>query len=94
MLSMQQFTSLSSDEQYQHVRSNHGVLGTDEDNMGDDCSPKLESAKHLRLLLLILIPCICTLICLLVILLAFVGSNQERWLIMKPTWNQIMKNAQ
>ncbi|XP_066576828.1 atrial natriuretic peptide-converting enzyme isoform X2 [Amia ocellicauda] len=39
--------------------------------MGDACSQKLGSAKHIRLLLLILIPC--ALICLLVILLAFVG---------------------
>uniref|UniRef100_A0A7M4FWV6 Corin, serine peptidase n=1 Tax=Crocodylus porosus TaxID=8502 RepID=A0A7M4FWV6_CROPO len=50
------------------------VLGTDEDNMGDGCSQKLASAKFLRLLLLILIPCICALILLLVILLTFVGA--------------------
>jgi len=50
------------------------VLGTDEDNMGDGCSQKLASAKFLRLLLLILIPCICALILLLVILLTFVGE--------------------
>ncbi|XP_062431504.1 atrial natriuretic peptide-converting enzyme isoform X4 [Rhea pennata] len=49
------------------------VLGTNEDNMGDGCSQKLASAKFLRLLLLILIPCICALILLLVILLTFVG---------------------
>ncbi|XP_043917346.1 atrial natriuretic peptide-converting enzyme isoform X2 [Protopterus annectens] len=41
--------------------------------MGDSCSQKVGSAKHLRLLLLILIPCICVLICLLVILLAIIG---------------------
>uniref|UniRef100_A0A8C6NA18 Uncharacterized protein n=1 Tax=Melopsittacus undulatus TaxID=13146 RepID=A0A8C6NA18_MELUD len=50
------------------------VLGADEDNMGDGCSQKLASAKFLRLLLLILIPCICALILLLVILLTFVGA--------------------
>ncbi|XP_009333499.1 PREDICTED: atrial natriuretic peptide-converting enzyme [Pygoscelis adeliae] len=50
------------------------VLGTDEDNMGNGCSQKLASAKFLRLLLLILIPCICALILLLVILLTFVGA--------------------
>ncbi|KAI1883578.1 hypothetical protein AGOR_G00233020 [Albula goreensis] len=72
MLSMQQF-SLNSGEQCQHVGFNTAVLGTDEGNMGDACSQKLGSAKYLRLLLLILIPCICALICLLVILLAFVG---------------------
>ncbi|XP_030802887.1 atrial natriuretic peptide-converting enzyme isoform X6 [Camarhynchus parvulus] len=50
------------------------VLGTDEDSMGDGCSQKLASARFLRLLLLILIPCICALILLLVILLTFVGA--------------------
>uniref|UniRef100_A0A8C2TZC8 Corin, serine peptidase n=1 Tax=Coturnix japonica TaxID=93934 RepID=A0A8C2TZC8_COTJA len=50
------------------------VLGTDEDSVGDGCSQKLASAKFLRLLLLILIPCICALILLLVILLTFVGA--------------------
>ncbi|XP_072424881.1 atrial natriuretic peptide-converting enzyme isoform X5 [Chiloscyllium punctatum] len=49
------------------------VLGTDEDNMGDVCPQKLGSVKHLRLLLLILIPCVSAFICVLVILLAFVG---------------------
>ncbi|KAF7248188.1 Atrial natriuretic peptide-converting enzyme [Varanus komodoensis] len=46
---------------------------TDEDNMEDGCSQKLASAKYFRLLLLILIPCICALILLLVILITFVG---------------------
>ncbi|XP_053110342.1 atrial natriuretic peptide-converting enzyme isoform X2 [Hemicordylus capensis] len=41
--------------------------------MEDGCSQKLASAKYFRLLLLILIPCICALILLLVILLTFVG---------------------
>ncbi|XP_035280434.1 atrial natriuretic peptide-converting enzyme isoform X2 [Anguilla anguilla] len=72
MLSMQQF-SQDSGEQCPHVGLNSAVLGTDEDNMGDACSQKLGSTKYLRLLLFILIPCICALICLLVILLAFVG---------------------
>uniref|UniRef100_A0A8B9TGG9 Corin, serine peptidase n=1 Tax=Anas platyrhynchos TaxID=8839 RepID=A0A8B9TGG9_ANAPL len=53
------------------------VLGADEDNMGDGCSQKLASAKFLRLLLLILIPCICALILLLVILLTFVGVLEK-----------------
>uniref|UniRef100_A0A8C3LWF3 Corin, serine peptidase n=1 Tax=Chrysolophus pictus TaxID=9089 RepID=A0A8C3LWF3_CHRPC len=55
----------------------YAVLGTDEDNMGDGCSQKLASAKFLRLLLLILIPCICALILLLVILLTFVGVLEK-----------------
>ncbi|XP_069487814.1 atrial natriuretic peptide-converting enzyme isoform X3 [Ambystoma mexicanum] len=41
--------------------------------MGGGCSKKLASAKYLRLLLLVLVPCICALILLLVILLTFVG---------------------
>nr|XP_042697781.1 uncharacterized protein LOC101946413 isoform X2 [Chrysemys picta bellii]XP_042697782.1 uncharacterized protein LOC101946413 isoform X2 [Chrysemys picta bellii]XP_042697783.1 uncharacterized protein LOC101946413 isoform X2 [Chrysemys picta bellii] len=45
--------------------------------MGDGCSQKLASAKYLRLLLLILIPCICALILLLVFLLTFVGILEK-----------------
>ncbi|KAJ8262224.1 hypothetical protein GJAV_G00163990 [Gymnothorax javanicus] len=71
-LSMHQF-SVNSGEQCQQVGLNAAVLGTDEDSMGDACSQKLGSTKYLRLLLFILIPCICALICLLVILLAFTG---------------------
>ncbi|XP_064419162.1 atrial natriuretic peptide-converting enzyme isoform X2 [Latimeria chalumnae] len=59
--------------------------------MGDDCSPKLESAKHLRLLLLILIPCICTLICLLVILLAFVGVIGKGFF--EPNGNDLLSTS-
>uniref|UniRef100_A0A8C3H2A5 Corin, serine peptidase n=1 Tax=Corvus moneduloides TaxID=1196302 RepID=A0A8C3H2A5_CORMO len=75
MLSTQQFPALPAEEErYRQVLSASRVLGTDEDNMGDGCSQKLASAKFLRLLLLILIPCICALILLLVILLTFVGA--------------------
>ncbi|KAG8134924.1 hypothetical protein E2320_007999 [Naja naja] len=49
------------------------VPGTDEDKMEDGCSQKLASAKCFRLLLLILIPCLCALILTFVILLSFVG---------------------
>ncbi|XP_056413456.1 atrial natriuretic peptide-converting enzyme [Hyla sarda] len=73
MLSMQQFTSLPAEETYRPVICTSRVFGADEDNMGDGCSQKLASAKYLRVLLLILIPCICALILLLVILLSFVG---------------------
>uniref|UniRef100_A0A8C9WFE7 Corin, serine peptidase n=1 Tax=Scleropages formosus TaxID=113540 RepID=A0A8C9WFE7_SCLFO len=52
-----------------------GVLGTDEDNMGDACSQKAGSAKYLRLLLFILIPCLCALVCVLVIFLTFLGKS-------------------
>ncbi|XP_016153525.1 PREDICTED: atrial natriuretic peptide-converting enzyme [Ficedula albicollis] len=78
MLSTQQFPALPSEEErYRQVLSASRVLGTDEDNMGDGCSQKLASAKFLRLLLLILIPCICALILLLVILLTFVGVLEK-----------------
>ncbi|KAM9295256.1 atrial natriuretic peptide-converting enzyme [Morus bassanus] len=78
MLSMQQFAALPAEEErYRQVLSANRVLGTDEDNMGDGCSQKLASAKFLRLLLLILIPCICALILLLVILLTFVGVLEK-----------------
>uniref|UniRef100_A0A8V0YMI6 Corin, serine peptidase n=1 Tax=Gallus gallus TaxID=9031 RepID=A0A8V0YMI6_CHICK len=78
MLSMQQFPALPAEEErYRQVLSARRVLGTDEDNVGDGCSQKLASAKFLRLLLLILIPCICALILLLVILLTFVGVLEK-----------------
>ncbi|KAJ7400716.1 hypothetical protein BTVI_102895 [Pitangus sulphuratus] len=78
MLSTQQFPALPAEEErYRQVLSTSRVLGTDEDNMGDGCSQKLASAKFLRLLLLILIPCICALILLLVILLTFVGVLEK-----------------
>ncbi|XP_075423072.1 atrial natriuretic peptide-converting enzyme [Ascaphus truei] len=73
MLSMQQFASLSPEEQYQQVICTNRVFGADEDNMGEGCSQKLASAKYLRILLLILIPCVCALVLLLAILLTFVG---------------------
>lgn len=78
MLSTQQFPALPAEEErYRQVLSASQVLGTDEDSMGDGCSQKLASAKFLRLLLLILIPCICALILLLVILLTFVGVLEK-----------------
>ncbi|XP_074397639.1 atrial natriuretic peptide-converting enzyme isoform X2 [Zonotrichia albicollis] len=78
MLSTQQFPALPAEEErYRQVLSARRVLGADEDSMGDGCSQKLASAKFLRLLLLILIPCICALILLLVILLTFVGVLEK-----------------
>ncbi|XP_035377176.1 LOW QUALITY PROTEIN: atrial natriuretic peptide-converting enzyme [Electrophorus electricus] len=41
--------------------------------MGDSCAHKLGSVKHLRLLLLILLPCVCGFVCFLTLLLAFTG---------------------
>ncbi|XP_053559966.1 atrial natriuretic peptide-converting enzyme [Bombina bombina] len=78
MLSMQQFASLPPEEQYhQQVICTDRVFGADDSNMGDGCSQKLASAKYLRILLLVLIPCICALILLLVILLTFVGVMEK-----------------
>ncbi|KAL4679261.1 hypothetical protein H8959_008911, partial [Pygathrix nigripes] len=48
------------------------VLRADDNNMGNGCSQKLVTANLLRFLLLVLIPCICALILLLVILLSYV----------------------
>ncbi|XP_061440437.1 atrial natriuretic peptide-converting enzyme isoform X2 [Rhineura floridana] len=62
-----------AEEYYQQVLASQRDPVTDEDNMADGCSQKLVSAKHFRILLLILIPSICALILLLVILLSFVG---------------------
>ncbi|XP_019480160.1 PREDICTED: atrial natriuretic peptide-converting enzyme isoform X3 [Hipposideros armiger] len=47
--------------------------------MGDGCSQKLTTANVLRFLLLVLIPCICALIVLLVILLSFVGTLKKAY---------------
>ncbi|KAF3825227.1 hypothetical protein GH733_005861, partial [Mirounga leonina] len=51
------------------------VLGAVDNTMGEGCSQKLATANILRFLLLVLIPCICALIVLLVILLSFVEPN-------------------
>uniref|UniRef100_A0A2R9APC0 Atrial natriuretic peptide-converting enzyme n=1 Tax=Pan paniscus TaxID=9597 RepID=A0A2R9APC0_PANPA len=49
----------------------------DDNNMGNGCSQKLATANLLRFLLLVLIPCICALVLLLVILLSYVGTLQK-----------------
>nr|XP_028704261.1 atrial natriuretic peptide-converting enzyme isoform X4 [Macaca mulatta] len=53
------------------------VLRADDNNMGNGCSQKLATANPLRFLLLVLIPCICALVLLLVILLSYVGTLQK-----------------
>ncbi|XP_038411956.1 atrial natriuretic peptide-converting enzyme isoform X4 [Canis lupus familiaris] len=55
------------------------VLVAVDNNMGDGCSQKLATANILRFLLLVLIPCICALIVLLVILLSFVGTLKKAY---------------
>uniref|UniRef100_A0A2K5ZLI3 Atrial natriuretic peptide-converting enzyme n=1 Tax=Mandrillus leucophaeus TaxID=9568 RepID=A0A2K5ZLI3_MANLE len=49
----------------------------DDNNMGNGCSQKLATANPLRFILLVLIPCICALVLLLVILLSYVGTLQK-----------------
>nr|KAF6430979.1 corin, serine peptidase [Rousettus aegyptiacus] len=53
------------------------VIVSDEDNLDDGCSQKLTTTNILRFLLLVLIPCICALIVLLVILLSFLGTLKK-----------------
>ncbi|XP_051821180.1 atrial natriuretic peptide-converting enzyme [Antechinus flavipes] len=80
MFSMKQFPALPPEERYRQVLAQpERVLGADEGSMGGGCSQKLASAKNLRLLLLVLIPCICALVLLLVILLTFVGSLEKNY---------------
>nr|XP_001495620.4 atrial natriuretic peptide-converting enzyme isoform X1 [Equus caballus] len=55
------------------------VLRADDGSMGDGCSQKLATANILRFLLLVLIPCICALIVLLVVLLCFVGTLKKAY---------------
>uniref|UniRef100_H0WUQ7 Corin, serine peptidase n=1 Tax=Otolemur garnettii TaxID=30611 RepID=H0WUQ7_OTOGA len=55
------------------------VLGADDTNVGDGCSQKLVMTNLLRFLLLVLIPCICALVVLLVILLSFVGTLKKTY---------------
>ncbi|XP_032884034.1 atrial natriuretic peptide-converting enzyme isoform X2 [Amblyraja radiata] len=72
MLSARQRAAPTPEEQYQQVSTGR-VPEADESNMGPACPQKPGSVKHLRLILLILVPCVCAFICVLVILLAFVG---------------------
>ncbi|KAF6129474.1 corin, serine peptidase [Phyllostomus discolor] len=74
MFSVKQSPALAPDERYRGAGARKRVWGADEDSMGDGCSPQLTTANILRFLLLVLIPCICALIVLLVILLSFVGT--------------------
>ncbi|XP_027631391.1 atrial natriuretic peptide-converting enzyme [Tupaia chinensis] len=55
------------------------VLGAGDSELGDGCTRDLATAPLLRLLLLVLIPCICALIVLLVILLSFIGTLKKTY---------------
>ncbi|XP_030775533.1 atrial natriuretic peptide-converting enzyme isoform X2 [Rhinopithecus roxellana] len=74
---MKQYPSLAPEERYRRAGSPKPVLRADDNNMGNGCSQKLVTANLLRFLLLVLIPCICALILLLVILLSYVGTLQK-----------------
>ncbi|XP_036188958.1 atrial natriuretic peptide-converting enzyme isoform X2 [Myotis myotis] len=80
MFSMKQSPALAPDERYRRAGAPKRVLGAEEDAMGDGCSQQLTTANVLRFLLLVLVPCICALIVLLVILLSFVGTLQKAYL--------------
>ncbi|XP_033070647.1 atrial natriuretic peptide-converting enzyme isoform X2 [Trachypithecus francoisi] len=74
---MKQYPSLASEERYRRAGSPKPVLRADDNNMGNGCSQKLVTANLLRFLLLVLIPCICAFVLLLVILLSYVGTLQK-----------------
>nr|KAF6430983.1 corin, serine peptidase [Rousettus aegyptiacus] len=74
MFYMKQSPALPADKRYRGARAPEQVIVSDEDNLDDGCSQKLTTTNILRFLLLVLIPCICALIVLLVILLSFLGT--------------------
>uniref|UniRef100_A0A2K5CUE0 Corin, serine peptidase n=1 Tax=Aotus nancymaae TaxID=37293 RepID=A0A2K5CUE0_AOTNA len=76
---MKQSPALAPEERYRTAGSPKPVLGADDNNMGDGCSQKLATSNLLRFLLLILIPCICAVVLLLVILLSYVGTLQKAY---------------
>ncbi|XP_029421567.1 atrial natriuretic peptide-converting enzyme isoform X4 [Nannospalax galili] len=55
------------------------VLRAEGSTVGEGCSQKLVTTDLLRFLLLVLIPCICALIVLLVILFSFVGTLKKAY---------------
>ncbi|PNJ32985.1 CORIN isoform 2 [Pongo abelii] len=71
---MKQSPALAPEERCRRAGSPKPVLRADDNNMGNGCSQKLATANLLRFLLLVLIPCICALVLLLVILLSYVGA--------------------
>ncbi|KAI4542947.1 hypothetical protein MG293_007073 [Ovis ammon polii] len=79
MLCTKQSPALAPEERYRPALAPERVLGADDDDMGDGCSRKLTTVNILRFLLLVLIPCICALIVLLVILLSFVGTLKKAY---------------
>ncbi|XP_045428818.1 atrial natriuretic peptide-converting enzyme isoform X2 [Pipistrellus kuhlii] len=80
MISRKQPPALAPDERCCRAGAPKQVLGAEEDAVGDGCLQQLTTANVLRFLLLVLVPCICALIVLLVILLSFVGTLQKAYL--------------
>uniref|UniRef100_A0A8C6FZG1 Corin, serine peptidase n=1 Tax=Moschus moschiferus TaxID=68415 RepID=A0A8C6FZG1_MOSMO len=74
-----QSPALAPEERYRPALAPERGLGADDDDMGDVCSRKLTTVNILRFLLLVLIPCICALVVLLVILLSFVGTLKKAY---------------
>ncbi|XP_036119407.1 atrial natriuretic peptide-converting enzyme isoform X1 [Molossus molossus] len=79
MFSVKRSPALAPDERYRRAGAPKQVLGADEGTVGDGCSEQLTTTNVLRFLLLVLIPCICALIVLLVVLLFFVGTLQKAY---------------
>ncbi|XP_031991270.1 atrial natriuretic peptide-converting enzyme isoform X3 [Hylobates moloch] len=71
---MKQSPVLAPEERYRRAGFPKPVLIADDNNMGNGCSQKLATANLPRFLLLVLIPCICALVLLLVTLLSCVGA--------------------
>ncbi|XP_012355296.1 atrial natriuretic peptide-converting enzyme isoform X3 [Nomascus leucogenys] len=71
---MKQSPALAPEECYRRAGSPKPVLIADDNNMGNGCSQKLATANLPRFLMLVLIPCICALVLLLVTLLSCVGA--------------------
>ncbi|XP_031991268.1 atrial natriuretic peptide-converting enzyme isoform X1 [Hylobates moloch] len=74
---MKQSPVLAPEERYRRAGFPKPVLIADDNNMGNGCSQKLATANLPRFLLLVLIPCICALVLLLVTLLSCVGTLQK-----------------
>ncbi|XP_054543954.1 atrial natriuretic peptide-converting enzyme isoform X2 [Talpa occidentalis] len=79
MFSTKRSPALAAEQRRSRARASERVLGADDCDMSGGCSQKLATATILRFLLLVLIPCICALIVLLVILFSFVGTLRKAY---------------
>uniref|UniRef100_A0A8C6WA71 Atrial natriuretic peptide-converting enzyme n=1 Tax=Nannospalax galili TaxID=1026970 RepID=A0A8C6WA71_NANGA len=71
--------ALAPDERSSRAGAPKRVLRAEGSTVGEGCSQKLVTTDLLRFLLLVLIPCICALIVLLVILFSFVGTLKKAY---------------